>query len=301
MKTKFTLLFITIVSAFNMNAQIEGLDASHYYTIQTVRKDTEGKQHAFGINMADMATDGAMVEQQLADGLSEGQLWQVIPVTDSTYRFKNKLTGMALGRTEWRGTNPAITDPNEAAWNFNWRGVWWGACQRIWNAADEWQVWQPFKLGESAAGDTVFYSIASTVYFSDSCFAWNLWRNSTVIETDPLLLHRNKNVALFSGKTQQAESYTDPTNNYSYFFTQSILEVPPSVIGEDMMENIHVYSSNGSIFITGELYGKYVDIYSILGKKVYSKLVDASEVSVPVRQGLYIVKAGDRVTKLVVR
>ena len=47
--------------------------------------------------------------------------------------------------------------------------------------------------------------------------------------------------------------------------------------------------------------GVDVDVYSILGQRIYSARANASELNIPARQGLYIVKAGNLVTKLVVR
>ena len=303
MKKSFTLKFIFCAlyayGALNLNAQIADLDVSKYYVIQTVIKDETGAHHAFGINSLDKSKDGALIEQQLATGTGAGQLWQIIAVTDSTYKFINKNSGMALSRTTWRGTNPDIAEPTDV-WHFVWRGYWGGVCHRPQSQTDEWQVWQPWKLGESAAKDTIFYSIASAVNFKDSCLAWNLWRRSVVLQTDPTLIYQNKNVCLFSGLTQQAESYSLPDNNYSYFFTKTKINVPASAVYMNSIENITVFSNDGFLIIKGEVTGKTIDVYSILGTQVYSTMAKSSELKIALKKGLYLVKTGNMVTKLVV-
>jgi hypothetical protein len=306
MKKTFTILKIAFValavfSMMQISAQIEDLDPSYYYMIQSIKSDA-GIQPALGINVAEIDMDEALLEKQVPDGITETQLWQVIPVSDNTYKFKNKGSGMALGRTSWRGKRPDITNDPTNVWHFDaWSGhpPHFGACQRIWAEGDSSQMWTPLKY--DLVNDTARYRMNNADNFNDSTWNFNLWRNTAVIETDPTLVYQNKNIALADGELESSEAYADGTSNLAFFFAQSFLEVPPSVINNSMVENITVYSSNGSIILKGEIYGKDVQVYSILGTKVYTARVNSSELNIPVRKGLYIVKAGRYINKLVVK
>ena len=304
MKKTFTLLntiFAALIAFVTMNvsAQIVDLDPTFYYMIQTTRADA-GVHPALGINFAEIGMDDALLEKQQPDGVTETQLWQVIPVSENTYIFKNKGSGMALGRTSWRGKRPDIADPADV-WHFDaWSGhpPHFGACQRIWAEGDSSQMWTPFKF--DFVNDTARYRMTNADNFNDSTWSFNLWRGDAIIHT-AAEAYQNKNIALADGELEEGSSWTDVTSGYSYFFAQTYLEVPQSVINNSMVENIIVYSRNGSIILKGEVYGRDVEVYSILGTRVYSARVNRSELNIPVRQGLYIVKAGGYINKLVVQ
>ncbi len=295
--TKVVLVALFILSAVEISAQIDDLDPTYYYMIQSSRNNG-GAYVALGVNLVDQATDQALLEKETADGFSEGQLWQIIAVNDSSYRFKNKGTGMAIGITTWRGLNPSITDPADV-WNFIWNGWWHGVCQRTWDNEDASQVWVPKKYVD-LVNDTSRYRLANMSGYPDSLFVWNLWRNTGVIETDPALTYQNKNVALINHTFVQEASYTDYTRGYSYFFTQSILEVPPSALDVNYQEEIAVFASENTINIRGELLNKNIEVYTILGTKVYSDIGKSTDLYIPVKKGVYIVRTGKMITKLVV-
>jgi len=295
--SKLTFVAFAVFCTMQLSAQIDNLDPTYYYMIQPSRNNGPGYV-ALGINMSDMAVDEALLEKQTPDGISAGQLWQIVPVTDSSYRFKNKASGMALGVTTWIGLRPDITDPADV-WHFKWTGWWPGACQRVWNNDDPSQEWIPVKF-EDLVNDTSRYRMANVDNYHDSLNVFNLWRNTAVLETDPALAYQNKNIAVVSHVRINEGSYTDYTRGYSYFFTKTIMQVPPSALNTQFTENISIYASKGTIVLQGELNGKHVDIYSILGTRIYSALANASRLDIPIKQGLYIVRAGKMITKLVV-
>lgn len=305
MKKTFTLvniIFAVLIAFVTMtvSAQIEDLDPTFYYMIQPTRADA-GIHPALGINYAEIGMDEALLEKQQPDGVTETQLWQVIPVSENTYIFKNKGSGMALGRTSWRGKRPDITNDPTNVWHFDmWSGhpPHFGACQRIWAEGDSSQMWTPSKY--DFVNDTARYRMTNADDFNDSTWNFNLWRGDPAIHTGAEA-YQNKNIALAVGELESPDSYADVTSGLSFFFAQSFLEVPQSVINNSMVENITVYSRNGSIILKGEVYGKDVEVYSILGTRVYSARVNRSELNIPVRQGLYIVKAGRYINKLVVK
>jgi hypothetical protein len=297
---KLSFIALALVGTGKVSAQIVDLDPGFYYMIQPSR-NTSGVHVALGIDVAEKNNDEALLQKQTQDGMSASQLWQIIPVTDSTYRFKNMNSGMALGRTTWRGKRPDITGDPTNVWHFDaWSGhpPHFGVCQRIWNEEDPSQVWQPIQY--VYANDTPRYKMVNADHLHDSTWSFNLWRNDPLLHTDADA-YQNKNIALADGQLEESDKYKDATLGYSYFFTITFIEVPASALNENLTENIHVYSVSGSIRLKGELYGKRVEVYSILGSRINSSLASSSEMNIDVKPGLYVVKAGKMVTKLVVK
>ena len=72
-------------------------------------------------------------------------------------------------------------------------------------------------------------------------------------------------------------------------------------IDELKKENITVFSRDGAIILGGELYGKTVEIYTTIGQKIYSAKINTTELNIPIKQGIYIVKVDRSTTKLLVQ
>jgi hypothetical protein len=314
MKKIFTILKIAF-SAFalfcmmHVNAQIVDLDPGKYYMI--INHGTNGTsaerggigKNAIAIDDNHYLEDGAMVQQQERNQFMPRQLWQIVPVTDSTYYFINFGTGKALGLSTWRGLNPfwtggAYPSSNDekislqAVPGFIWNGSQRAVVQHEFTPGDETQIWQPTQFPtNSVSGDTTFYRMTLAMNLRDSGFAFNVWERFTFAGF--------RNICIFPAIPFESSLYDDATSLYSYWFFQTVQNI--SSTGEFLRENINVFARDGAIVLIGELYDKQVDVFSILGTKVYSKRVNASELNLPVRQGLYIVKAGNLITKLVVQ
>ena len=295
-------IFLTIC----VSAQIANLDVSKYYMIVNhslggdAARGGNGK-NAIAIDDNHYFEEGAMLEQQVRNEFMPRQLWRIVPITDSTYYFINYGTGMALGLSDWRGLNPfwtggAYPSTNDekialqAVPGFVWNGSQRTVVQREFNPGDETQIWQPTEFPtNSTSGDTVFYRMTMAMHLADSGFSFNVWERWT--------FDGFKNICIFPG-VLESSLYTDATSLYAYWFYKTLLDL--SSTGDHLMENIHVYASNGSVIAKGELYGKNVEIYSILGTRIFSTLANSSELTIPIKNGLYIVKAGKMITKLVV-
>src|SRR3989304_3280868 len=103
MKKTLTTLFVfgalLAFNASNVFSQVPEFDnLLKYYLIIN-----HNSQNAVGFAASD--ADGALIQQQVRDE-SDGQLWQVIEASASTYYFINKGSGKALGVADWRGDNP---------------------------------------------------------------------------------------------------------------------------------------------------------------------------------------------------
>lgn len=303
MKKTFTIstvVFAALIlfTMMNVSAQIADLDAGKYYQIIS-----RNAKNALDIDNEHVMEEGALVMQSEPNEFLPTQLWQIIPITDSTYYIKNYGTGFYLGLSDWRGTNPFWTGPaspsteeKDAALSvpsFIWNGSHPGVCQRDFMEGSETQIWQPSEFPtNTTVGDTTFYRVTLATHLVDSGFAFNVWERR--------ILPGYRNICIFPGAgPAEPTLYNDATSLYAWYFQQTISDI--SGVSNFIKENINVYSGNGSIILRGELYGRQVEVYSILGKRVYSARVNASELSIPTRQGLYIVKAGNLVTKLVVQ
>ncbi len=275
----FRLLTVILIlmGTNNASAQIQDLDKSYYYRI-----GCHWSLNFLGIAGDDITIDGAQLQQQILEG--GFQLWEIRNVTDSTYRFINSHSGMALGWTTWRGTNP---DPEGQS--FVWRGSWYGAAQRLYDPEDETQIWQPTYIGENE--DSIFYRVTSIVNYYDSAFSFNCWANVKDVGV--------KNIALIAGLTTEPDSYIDPNKGYSYFFEKTGYAVPPSWIKQNSVNNINIYSQNGFIIIKGAIKGEQVEVFDILGKFIYQANASGEEIYIQADRGIYIIKAGDSVSKLV--
>jgi len=301
-----TMVVATLALFFTMRvaAQIADLDPSKYYLIinHSVGQNPNGK-NAIAIDHERVMEEGALVEQQEPNEFLPTQLWQFIPITDSTYYIINFGTGMALGLSDWRGPNPFWTgaasptsEEKDAALmvpSFIWNGSHPGVVQRTFSEGEPTQIWQPSLFpNNTTSGDTTFYRMTLAMNLADSGFAFNIWERR--------VLPGYRNICIFPGAgPAEPALYNDGNSLYSYRFVKTSQDI--SNTGKFLQEKINVYTRDGSIILSGELYGKNVEVYSILGTQVYSARVNASELYIPARQGLYIVKAGNLVTKLVVR
>ena len=293
-KISFAALFIFV--SMNISAQIANLNTDVYYQIIS-----RNAKNALGIDNERFMQEGALVEQDEPNEFLQNQLWQIIPITDSTYNIINFGTGMALGLSDWRGANPFWTgsasptsEEKDAALmvpSFDWHGWHRGVVQRTFIEGEPTQIWQPTEFpANSVSGDTTFYRMTMAMDLIDSGFCFNIWERR--------ILPGYRNICAFPG-TQESDLYIDPTSLYAWYFQETTTNV--SSVGKFLNEKINVYSRDGSIIVKGEINGRYVEVYSILGASIYSARVNTSELYIPVKQGLYIVKAGKLVTKLVVR
>ena len=305
-----TILFVafTMFLINNVGAQIADLDVSKYYMIINHGLGNEPTErgglgrHAMGIDNNNMFVEGALIQQQAVNEELSIQQWQIIPITDSTYYFINRETEMALGLSEWRGDNPFWTGPASptdqdkidllTVPGFNWKGSHRAAVQREFSPGDETQIWQPTLFpSNTSSGDTTFYRMTMAMNLADSGFCFNIWEQWT--------FEGFRNICVFPG-TQENEKYVDGTTLYGYWFKQTTEEVPQS-INDNITENINVFTVNGTIILEGELHGKTIEVYSMLGTKVYSTKANTSVLNIPIKQGVYIVIADKFVTKQVVR
>lgn len=308
-----TILFVafTMFPVNNVSAQIADLDVTKYYMIINHGLGNEPTErgglgrHAMGIDNNNMFVDGALLQQQAVDESSQIQQWQIIPITDSTYYFINRETEMALGLSEWRGDNPYWTGPDSptdqdkidllTVPGFTWRGSHHAAVQREYIPGDETQIWQPTEFpSNTTSGDTVLYRMTMAMYLADSGLCFNIWEQWT--------FEGFRNICVFPG-VEESEKYEDGTTLYGYWFKKTDEDVPqePSIYEETLRDNISVFSINGTIVLNGELVNKTIEVYSMLGTKVYSTKANNSLVNIPIKQGVYIVKVDNFVTKLAVR
>ncbi len=305
MKKNFTTLFVIgallIFSASNVfNQEVPEFDVSKYYLICNRNRTTApSSNNVIGIDDMNPLLDGALVQQQenLAPVGLDGHLWQVIAVTNTTFRFINKRSGMALGWTDWVGLNPFF-DPDEQPPTtksaFDWTGKHEGACQRTLDLEDHRQVWQPSPFPvASAFDDTLVWRMTSAFELQDSGHCFNIWERTTDIGM--------RNICIFPG-VMEADLYDDYTSLYAYYFIATAFEVPPSFIDERItQDNFTIYSSDGYIVVEGNIRNQAVEVYNILGGLVYQANAASSRMDIGVKQGIYIIRIGNAFSKIAVR
>jgi hypothetical protein len=309
MKKSFTTLFVIgaliFFSASNVFTQeVPDFDVSKYYLIINHNQETEdpagGYLHnVIGIDDMNPVLDGALVQQQqnLAPIGTDGHLWQVVAVTDSTFRFINKRSGMALGWTDWTGLNPFF-DPDEQPPTtkpaFNWNSQHEGACQRILDVEEPTQVWQPSPFPvASAFDDTLVYRMTSAFELADSGHCFNVWERTVEVNM--------RNICIFPG-VKENDLYIDYTSLYAYYFIATAFEVPPSSIEQRIIQNNFViYSSDYNIVVEGNIQNQAVEVYNILGGLVYKATAAGSRMDIQVNQGIYIIRIGNFISKIAVR
>ncbi len=316
MKKRITIhaILFAVIAMFyvnSVNAQIADLDVSKYYMIinhgvgdEPATRGGVGR-NAMSIDSDHFFEDGALLEQQTPDELQPNQLWKIVPITDSTYYFINKGTEMALGVSDWRGDNPFWTGsatPDDAEKisllsvpGFNWSGSHRAVVQREFSEGEETQIWQPTEFPtNSTSGDTTFYRMTLAMHLVDSGLCFNIWEQWT--------FDGFTNICLFPG-VKESSKYNDAGKLYGYWFKKTDQDVPDNSasINELEKENITVFSRDGAIILGGEMYGKTVEIYTSIGQKIYSAKVNTSELNIPIKQGIYIVKVDRFTTKLLVQ
>ena len=279
-------------------SQIAGFDKTKYYMIIN-----HNSRNAIGVDDQNSFIPGALIQQQVPNELSDIQLWKVVPVTESTYIFINKNSELALGASTWRDINPfwvgdvnSATDEQKDAQltvpRFNWRGAHRGIIQVTLNEADPLQIWQPTEFPTNTTiGDTTLYRMTLAMNLVDSGFCFNIWERR--------VLPGYKNICLFPG-TQENDLYIDPTSLYAYFFQKTSQDVPTSV-NENVIDKFNIYSSHGNILIEGEIQNKTIEVYSILGNKIYETVAAGSVIHLEAERAIYIVRIGNSVTKIAVR
>ena len=262
-------------------------------------------KNAMAIDVDHFFQEGALLEQQTPNESEPNQLWQIIPITESTYYFINYGTEMALGVSEWRGENPFWTGsanpfPEEEIEflmvpRFVWNGSHCAVVQREFDPEDETQIWQPSEFPtNTTSGDTALYRMTLAMNLADSGLCFNIWEQFTFTGF--------RNICLFPG-VKESSKYEDGSSLYGYWFKKTDKDVPvePESINALKRENITVFSRDGAIILKGELYGKNVEIYTTIGQKIYSAKVNTSELNIPARHGVYIVKVDKLTTKLIVQ
>ena len=78
-------------------------------------------------------------------------------------------------------------------------------------------------------------------------------------------------------------------------------EADPTTSVEKVQNDFQISSLNKSIEIKGATLGEYLSVYSVAGSKLTSKRINSASLSIPLSQGVYIVKIGDCVKKVIVK
>lgn len=298
MKKNFTTLFVIgallFFSASNVFSQPPEWDVSKYYLI--INYNTT---NVIGIDDMNPLLDGALVQQQenLAPIGTDGHLWQVVAVTDSTVRFINKRSNMALGWTDWVGINPFFDpdeDPPTTKPAFDWRGKHEGAAQRELDVEDYRQEWQPSQFPvTSVRGDTTVWRMTSAFELADSGHCFNVWERTADVGM--------RNICIFPG-VMENDLYIDCLTLYAYYFVATAFEVPPSSIEQRIIQNSFViYSSDGYIVVEGNIRNQEVEVYNILGGLVYRDNATSARMDIGVKEGIYVIRIGDFISKIAVQ
>ncbi len=309
MKKNFTTLFLVgaliAFGASNVLTQdVPAFDEGYYYMIvnhNLDRPDGQGVWRHFAVGIDDMnpVLDGALVQQHenLYPLAMDGHLWQVQKVTETTFRFINKLSGMALGWTDWVDMNPFFDpdeDPPTTKERFNWRGTHEGACQRILDLEDHRQVWQPSPFPTvSAFEDTLVWRMTSAFELGDSGHAFNVWERTIEVGM--------RNICIFPG-VMENDLYIDYNSLYAYYFLQTSYEVPPSLIENRIIRSDYtIYASDGYITVEGNIQNQEVEVFNILGGLVYRSDATSSRVDIQANRGIYVIRIGNAFSKIAVR
>lgn len=311
MKRKTTTLLILCtlftLCTLKVHSQIDGLDATKYYQIVNYVGGL-----VIGIDDENPDLDGALVALQDPSIPSDGNLWQIIPINDSVYFIKNKRSEMALGLTDWRGTNPfwptgvAGSDDtkkqNLTMPEFNWNGQHKGACQREFDEtlADSMLMWQPTLFpANSSTNDTILYRMTMAWHLRDSGLAFNVWERKGTIDwvnmRDICLFPGVKEAALYDGVDGPNTSW------YAYYFLQTSENVPIVSVNDVKIKNFNIYSANRNIIIKGEILNESIEVYNILGELIYQTTAPNSEINIKVNQGVYIIRVNNSVSKIAIQ
>ena len=89
---------------------------------------------------------------------------------------------------------------------------------------------------------------------------------------------------------------------YFSYFIATAFEVPPSSIEQRIIQNDFViYSSDGNIVVEGNIRNQAIEVYNILGGLVYQANSASSRMDIGVKQGIYIVRIGNFISKIAVQ
>ncbi len=306
MKTIYSFIFgLILVALFGLkitNAQIQVFDSSKYYQIFMATGGNITGGNVIGVPTTEPNTQIAQMEPSMIPNV----LWQIIEVTDSTYRLINKATGLALDRTTERpatssykgdGTHDDIGKEYENSGWPNATDKWPAIAVQEDNESTATQEWAIIPIDpENHPEDTVYYSIINMGMGYDSLFSINVWRKRSgpdFIGTQNFCLI---SYIVTSDDLKDAEA--------TLYFIKSDLDIPVPIVSVNEIENktFQVLTNNSNITIKGIEYGQLVKVYSILGTLVLKQNANSSEVNISLENsGIYIIKIGNFTSKILIK
>lgn len=92
----------------------------------------------------------------------------------------------------------------------------------------------------------------------------------------------------------------DPNISINAFNVKNASELTTGLNALNLESNIHVYSSNGQLKVTGLKTGEIIDVYNAMGKKLISVSANNGENALTLTsKGIYIIRVGGYVKKIV--
>ena len=290
LKTIVLVVLFLGSSMIKVNAQIDRFDPGYCY--QIIIND---QSYALGIPEDGVSTEQACLQQQEIDATKENQLWklELLDADKSVYHIVNLVSDMAIGASTWRvapaegAGNDTPTSPSKT---FSWNGNHAGVVQRIKDSSNPEQQWIIANIN-----DLVYNVMAK--FDLDSAKYWNFWSGGNGVGLG------NKNIALFPTVVAESEKIGDVTQFYAYYFVQTTVANPDAATTVNSLTaaEIKIYAYDGCIKIEGNLQRQQIEIYSIDGSKVYTEKTANKDYSRQIKHGLYIVKVGGTVNKVMVK
>jgi hypothetical protein len=294
---------ILLTSILSTNAQIKDFDPLYYYKLimATGGKVTGGN----AIGDPGLGFPNTQIAQLQPLDLPV-ELWWIVQVTDSTYRLINKGTQLALSRTNERpaiatyvGT-PGAEDVGQTFPYTNWPSAgysWPGIATQFPNEADNLQVWHVFPIPEAnqpAGGDTLAYTIVNMGMAYDSLFSINVWRTRSGPD-----YYGTQNFCFYSFIDASQDLQLPEA---TVFFLKTTEEAPVS-INEAKVASVLVVAKNGAINIKDIKIGQSIQVFNILGIKISDMQATSSALNIDIgnKTGIYIVKIGDSIHKVLVQ
>ncbi len=300
----FGSALVLLISMLSINAQIKDFDPHYYYKLIMA----SGGKIVGGNAIGDpgFGIPNTQIAQLEPLGLPN-ELWQIIQVTDSTYRLINKETELALSRTFERpaiatyvGT-PGAEDVGQTFPYTDWPSFgysWPGIATQFPVETDNLQVWHVFPIPEAnqpIGGDTLTYTIVNMGMDYDSLFSINVWRTRSGPD-----YYGTQNFC-FYGFIDAAPDLLLP--DATIFFIKTTEEAPVSSIKEANVASVLVFAKNGAINIRRIETGQSIQVFNIVGIKVSDTQATSSALNIDIgnKTGIYFVKIGDSMHKVLVQ
>ncbi|MBN2215582.1 MAG: hypothetical protein JW723_15215 [Bacteroidales bacterium] len=304
MKKLYTLiigLILFALSGLTGSAQIQDFDPGKYYRIFM---GTGG--NTIGGNVLGVSFDATPNTQiaQLQPYELDTELWQIIQITDTTYRLINRATELALDRTTERPATSVYKgdgthgDIGQSFVNSGWPGatdVWPAFAVQVADENVPTQEWAIIPIDPANhPADTVYYSFINVGMEYDSLFSLNVWRKRSGPD-----FYGTQNFCLLS--YINSPEYLKEAEGKMYFI-KSVFDTPVSFINSDEEKSFRVFVNNGIINITGTEYGQSVQVYTILGTLLSRENAVSSEVNIKLEDtGIYIIKVGSNTLKVLIQ